>query len=134
VNLAGPFYVVRALAPELRARGSGHIVTIGSVSDHVALPGSAAYTASKFGLRGLHDVLAAELARSGVRTTLVSPGPVDTEMWDPVALDARAGFIKRRDMLRAEDVARAVLFAVTQPSRACVTELRLMPTAYTPRA
>jgi NADP-dependent 3-hydroxy acid dehydrogenase YdfG len=131
VNLTGPFLVARAVVPHLRMRGSGHLVTIGSISDRVALPGSGAYAATKFGVRGMHEVLAAELAGTGVRTTLVSPGPTDTEMWDPVDPDNRPGFTRRRDMMRAEDVAEAVLFAVTRPPRVDVTEIRLMPAART---
>lgn len=128
VNLTGPFLVARALLPQLRIKGTGHLVTIGSIADHLALPGNAAYAAAKFGVRGLHQVIAAELAGSGVRTTLISPGPVDTEMWDPVDPDSQPGFTRRRDMMRAEDVAAAVLFAVTRPARVDVTELRMMPT------
>jgi NADP-dependent 3-hydroxy acid dehydrogenase YdfG len=108
-------------------------VTIGSVSDHVAFTGSVAYGASKFGLRGMHLVIAAELARTGVRCTLVSPGPVNTDIWDPVDPDSRPGFTKRADMMRAEDVADAVVFAVTRPTRVDVTELRLMPAGHMPR-
>jgi NAD(P)-dependent dehydrogenase (short-subunit alcohol dehydrogenase family) len=133
-NLTGPFLVTRLLVPEMRRRGAGHIVTIGSVSDHVAFPGSAAYAASKYGLRGLHEVLAAELAASGVRTTLVSPGPVNTAIWDAVDPDARRGFTKRKDMLHAPDVAAAVLYAVTQPEHVVVTEIRLVPNGYAPRS
>jgi NAD(P)-dependent dehydrogenase (short-subunit alcohol dehydrogenase family) len=132
-NLTGPFLLARLLVPELRRRGSGHLVTIGSIADHVALPGSSAYAASKFGLRGMHQVIAAELARSGVRTTLISPGPVDTAIWDAVEPDSKPGFTKRKDMLQAADVAAAVLFAVTRPPRVEVTEIRLMPGGYTPR-
>jgi NADP-dependent 3-hydroxy acid dehydrogenase YdfG len=127
VNLTGPFLVARALLPQLRTKGTGHLVTIGSIADHQGLPGNAAYAAAKFGVRGLHQVMAAELAGSGVRTTLISPGPVDTEMWDPVDPDRQPGFPSRREMLRAEDVAEAVLFAVTRPPRVDVTELRLLP-------
>jgi NAD(P)-dependent dehydrogenase (short-subunit alcohol dehydrogenase family) len=126
-NLTGGFLLIRELVPHMRRRGSGHFVTIGSIADHVALSGSGAYVASKFGLRGMHQVLALELAGSGVRTTLISPGAVDTPVWDPVDPDARPGFTKRRDMLHAPDVAAAVLFAVTQPARVDVTEIRLMP-------
>ena len=133
VNLAAPFLIVRALVPHLVRRGSGHFVTIGSVSDHVAYSGSAAYAASKYGLRGMHEVLRIELAATGVRTTLVSPGPVDTPIWDPVDPDSRPGFTKRSAMLHATDVADAVVFAVTRPARVAVTELRLMPTVYSPR-
>lgn len=133
VNLTGPFLIARALVPYLKRRGSGHLVTIGSVSDHVGYPGSTAYAASKYGVRGMHEVIAAELARTGVRTTLVSPGPVDTEMWDSTDPDSKPGFTKRRDMMRAEDVAEAVLFAVTRAPRVDVTEIRLLPSIYTPR-
>jgi NAD(P)-dependent dehydrogenase (short-subunit alcohol dehydrogenase family) len=133
VNLTAPFLVVRALVPHLVRRGAGHFVTIGSVSDHLAFTGSAAYAASKFGLRGLHEVLRAELARTGVGTTLVSPGPVDTEIWDAVDPDSKPGFTKRSAMMTPADVADAVLFAVTRPRRVDVTEIRLMPTVYTVR-
>ena len=133
VNLTAPFLVVRALVPHLVRRGTGHFVTVGSVSDHVPYTGSTAYAASKYGLRGMHEVLRAELSRTGVRTTIVSPGPVNTPIWDPVDPDARPGFTKRSAMLAAEDVAGAVLFAVTRPERVDVTEIRLMPTVYTAR-
>jgi len=129
VNLAGPFLVARAWLPHLVHRGSGHLVTLGSVADHVPLPGSSAYAATKYGVRGLHEVIRAELAGTGVRTTLVSPGPTDTEMWTPVAPDSRPGFTRRADMLAPGDVAEAVLFAVTRAERVDVTEIRLMPSA-----
>jgi len=132
-NLTGPFLLLRLLVPHLRARGSGHLVTIGSIADHVAFPGSAAYVASKFGLRGMHQVIAAELAATGVRTTLISPGPVDTEIWDAIDPDSKPGFTKRKDMLLPADVAAAVLFAVTRSPRVDVTEMRLMPGRYTRR-
>jgi len=131
VNFTAPFLLARALVPQLVRRGRGHLVTIGSIADHVASPGGAAYTASKYGARGMHEVIAAELAGTGVRTTLVSPGPVDTAMWDAVDPDHTPGFVRRRDMLRAEDVADAVLFAVTRDARVDVTEIRVMPSVPT---
>ena len=132
-NLTGPFLLARALVPRMVERGSGHLVTIGSISDYIGFPGSTAYAASKFGLRGMHEVIRAETAKSGVRTTLISPGPVDTDLWDAVDPDAKPGFTKRKDMMRAEDVAEAVLFAVTRPARVTITEIRLLPTIYSPR-
>lgn len=128
VNLTGPFLVVRALLPKLVQRGSGHVVTVGSSSDHIAYPGNSAYAASKFGLRGMHEVMTAELAETGVRTTLVSPGAVDTDMWNAIDPDNRPGFRKRKHMMRPEDVAEAVLFAVTREERLNVSEIRMMPT------
>jgi NADP-dependent 3-hydroxy acid dehydrogenase YdfG len=120
-----PFRLVRAFLPAMRERGSGHIVTIGSIADRVAFPENASYAAGKFGLRGLHEVLRAEVAGSGVRATLVSPGPVDTALWDPIDPDNRPGFSPRARMLRPEAVAAAVLYAVAQPRDVSVDELRL---------
>jgi NADP-dependent 3-hydroxy acid dehydrogenase YdfG len=125
VNLAAPFRLIRAFLPGMRKRGSGQIVSIGSIADHTTFPENGAYSAAKFGLRGLHGVLRAELAGSGVRSTLISPGPVDTPLWDEVNPDEREGFTPRAKMLRPEDVAAAVRFVVAQPATVNVDELRL---------
>jgi NAD(P)-dependent dehydrogenase (short-subunit alcohol dehydrogenase family) len=127
-NLTAPFLVARAVVPAMVRRGSGHLVTIGSSSDHIAYPGGTAYAASKYGVRGMHEVIAVELAGSGIRTTLISPGAVDTDLWDPIDPDSKPGFRKRKDMMRPEDVAEAVLFAVTREARVTVSEIRLAPT------
>jgi NADP-dependent 3-hydroxy acid dehydrogenase YdfG len=125
VNLVAPFRLVRAFLPAMRERRRGHIVSIGSIADHVALPENSAYSASKFGLRGLHEVLRSELVNSGVRTTLISPGPVNTAMWDDVNPDERPGFSPRSAMLAPEAVAAAVVFAITQSADVNIDELRL---------
>ncbi len=125
VNLAAPFLFVHALVPGMKARHRGHLVTIGSVADHVAFPGNAAYAASKYGVRGLHEVLRVELRSTGVRTTLVSPGSVDTDLWSAGNLAARADIPPRDRMLDTSAVADAVLYAVTQPDTVNVDELRL---------
>ena len=125
VNLSAPFRLIRAFLPEMKRRGSGHVISIGSIADRMAFPENGSYAAAKFGLRGLHAVLRAELRGSGVRTTLVSPGPVDTPLWDEVNPDERNGFTPRSAMLRPEEVAAAVLFAVAQPESVNVDELRL---------
>lgn len=125
VNLVAPFRLLRAFLPAMRDRRRGHIITIGSIADRVAFPENAAYAAGKFGMRGLHEVLRAELANSGVRATLISPGPVDTTLWDPIDPDNRPGFSPRTRMLRPESVADAVLYALAQPSEVSIDELRL---------
>ncbi len=124
VNLTAPFAMLRALVPELRERGSGHIVTIGSLADRVGLAGNAAYAASKFGLRGLHEVLREELRGSGVRTTLVSPEHVDTAIWSTIDTGGLPEGA-RRPMLSAAQVADAVCYAVCAPRAVNVDELRL---------
>ena len=125
VNLVGPFVLLRELLPAMRARGRGHVVTIGSIADHRIFPENASYSASKFGLRALHEVTRLELKGTGVRATLVSPGPVNTGIWDEVQPDERPGFARRREMLSPDAVAAAVLFAITQPDDVNVDELRL---------
>jgi NADP-dependent 3-hydroxy acid dehydrogenase YdfG len=125
LNLTAPFSFVRAFLPGMRRRGAGHLVTIGSVADRAVFPGNAAYAASKYGLRALHEVLRAELRGTGVRTTLVSPGAVDTALWDPIDPDNQPGFTPRAAMLPATAVADAVHYAITAPAAVNVDELRL---------
>jgi NADP-dependent 3-hydroxy acid dehydrogenase YdfG len=127
VNLTSHFAIVREFIDDMRVRGSGDIVTIGSTADHEGLPGNAAYSASKFALRGLHAVIREELRGSGVRATLISPGRVDTGIWDPVERQNTSIPMSRSGMMSADDVAGAVLYAVTQPARVNVDELRLSP-------
>jgi NAD(P)-dependent dehydrogenase (short-subunit alcohol dehydrogenase family) len=124
-NLVAPFILARAFVPGMRARGSGTVVTVGSIADRVTFPENGAYAASKHGLRALHEVLRAELRGSGVRAVLVSPGPVDTPLWDAVDPDTREGFTPRAAMLAAAAVADAILFAVTRPAGVNIDELRL---------
>jgi NAD(P)-dependent dehydrogenase (short-subunit alcohol dehydrogenase family) len=127
LNLRAPFTVAQGFLPAMRAAGGGLHVTIGSTCDHQGFPDNSAYTATKFGVRGLHEALAAEYAGSGVRFSLVSPGSTDTPIWDPFDPDRRPGFLRRALMLRPEDVAEAVRFVVTRPAHANVEWLRLAP-------
>ena len=126
-NLLGPFLVVRAVLPRMIARGDGHVVLIGSAADRHIYPENGAYSAAKFGARALWEVLRAELRGTGVRATVVSPGPTDTTIWDPHDPDGRAGFAPRSAMLRTESVADAVRYAVTRPAGVLIEELRLSP-------
>jgi NAD(P)-dependent dehydrogenase (short-subunit alcohol dehydrogenase family) len=126
INLVGPFHIVHAFLPSMRERGRGHIVTIGSTSDRNIHPENGAYSAAKFGLRGMHEVLRAELRGTGVRTTLVSPSAVDTPIWNPLSPgEGERRFPPRERMLRPEDVANAVAYVVTQPEVVNIDELRL---------
>jgi len=115
VNLRGAFLLVRAVLPAMLERGRGLVVNVGSVAGRKALPGNAAYSASKFGLRGMHEVLLEEIRGTGVRATLLEPGAVDTRIWDPLDPDARPELPSRGQMLSPRDVAEAVLFVATRP-------------------
>lgn len=112
VNLEAGFRLVRAFLPDLLERDEGLLVHLGSQAGRRAMPGNAAYSASKYGLRGLHEVLAVELDDRGVHSLLVEPGPVDTGAWD--TLEERLGedLPSRSEMLRPADVAAAVADAV----------------------
>lgn len=128
VNLRAPFAVAQAFLPAMRDAGQGTFITVGSVADHVGFPENAAYAASKYGLRGLHETLVAEFRGTGVRLTLVSPGATDTRAWDPFDPDHREGFTPRAGMLRPADVADAILFVATRPDHVHIDWLRLGPT------
>ena len=115
VNLRGPFLLVRAFLPLMLRRRSGHLIHLGSVAGRAAFAENGAYSASKFGLRGMHEVLLQEVRGSGVRATLVEPAATDTALWDAIDPSAHPGLPARASMLRAEDVARVVVFAAGQP-------------------
>ena len=127
VNVVGAFAVARGFLPSMRTRSSGQFITVGSIADHVAFPENTIYSTTKYGLRGLHETLLVEYRGSGVRCTLVSPGPTDTALWDPVDPDNRPGFVPRRAMLRPSDVADAILFVATRAPNVHIDWLRLNP-------
>ena len=114
VNLRAAFLLAREFLPAMKRRGSGHLISIGSVAGRLALPGNGAYAASKFGLRGLHAVLDVELRGTGVRATLIEPSATDTELWDAVD-GAGYDLPPREAMLDAAAVADAVVYAITRP-------------------
>lgn len=122
-NLIAPFRFIRAFLPAMRSRGTGDIVSIGSVADRKIFDGNAAYSASKFGLRAMHEVLREELRGTGVRSTLVSPSGVDTPLWETV--DEPGDPRDRSGMLKADSVVSAVMYAIMQPRDVNVYELRL---------
>lgn len=125
VNLTSHFALIRHFLPGMRSRGSGHIITIGSIADVRPLEGNAAYSASKFALRGLHGVVREETRGSGVRATLVSPGRVDTDIWAGIDVGEPVDAGPRPGMIAARDVAETVLFVVTRPPSVNIDELRL---------
>jgi NAD(P)-dependent dehydrogenase (short-subunit alcohol dehydrogenase family) len=115
VNLRAAFLLVRRFVPRMLERGSGHIVTIGSVAGRTAFPANGAYSASKFGVRGMHAVLAAELRGTGVRASFIEPAATDTPLWDAVDRSRNPGLPLRSAMLAANAVADAVLYTVSRP-------------------
>ena len=125
VNLTGVFLGMHAAIPSLRRAGGGAIVNISSVSGLVGLPGQSAYTASKWGVRGLTKSAALELARDGIRVNSVHPGIIQTPMTE-VTNQAMAAV---RDQVLAgqpiprmgepEEVARMVVFLASEEASFC---------------
>lgn len=125
VNLRGAFLIVRAVLPAMLDRGSGDLVQVGSVAGRRAFPSNGAYSASKYGLRGLHEVLLEEIRGSGVRATLMEPAATDTGLWDPLDPDSDPNLPDRNGMLRPSDVAEAIRFVVTRPRHVRVPLLQI---------
>jgi NAD(P)-dependent dehydrogenase (short-subunit alcohol dehydrogenase family) len=122
VNLRGAVLACRAVLPAMIARKQGTIISVGSVVTSRALPGSAAYTASKYGLLGFSRVLAEEMRPHGVRVGVISAGATDTPLWD-----AMPGAPPRERMLRADQVAEAALLMAALGPNATLEEVSLLP-------
>lgn len=125
LNAVAPLRLVREFLPPMRARGSGHIVLLGSIADRHVFPSNAVYAATKHALRATAEALRAESRGSGVRCTLVSPAATDTPIWDPHQPERHEHLPNRDEMLQPQDVAEAVLWSVTRPAHVDIDELRL---------
>lgn len=119
VNIKGALYGVNAVIPSMVERATGHIINISSVSGHEVTKVSSVYSATKFAIRALSMGMEKELAHTGVRVTNISPGMVDTEL-----AENRSG---GRKPLDTDDIARAIVYAVTQPDYVNVNEITVRP-------
>ena len=124
-NLTGPFVCAQAAYPALRRRGAGQIIAIASGAARQGYPRLAAYSASKFGLVGLMQALAAEWGDEGIKVSTILPGSILTDFGGRSA-DERARDTGRK-YIRPEDVAEAVLYLLTQPTHAWTQEMSLWP-------
>jgi NADP-dependent 3-hydroxy acid dehydrogenase YdfG len=133
VNLLGLLYCTHAALPVMREGGGGHIVNVSSVAGRHANLGTAVYNMTKWGVTGFSEALRQEGLHSNIRVTCVEPGFVDTELQghntNPMVKQATE---KMREeigtVLSAEDIAGAVLFALTQPEHVSVNEVLVRPT------
>ncbi|WP_163526170.1 SDR family oxidoreductase [Halobacillus ihumii] len=129
VNIKGVLYGVHASLPEMLAQEGGHIVNVSSVAGHEVFPSSTVYSATKYAVKALSMGMEKELSRSGVRVTNISPGAVDTELTDHITDGDVLDMFKKQEMtpLNSEDIAKAVAYAVTQPSYVNVNEVIVRP-------
>lgn len=127
-NLTGVFLCARAVLPSMRERGGGAIVGIASGAAKQGYPNLSAYAASKFGLLGFMQSLAAEVGDDNIKTATVLPGTIATGFAGADPEEKRAAAERAgKKYLEPEDVAAAVLFLLRQPPRAWTQELNLWP-------
>lgn len=126
VNLSGAYYITRAVLPNMRERRGGHLIYISSISGMVPDVSGAAYQAAKRGLLGLAHAIRVEEKENGIRTCVICPGLVDTEILNKRLVKPTPEMLAKA--LRPEDVAEAVLFVAKLSPAAVVPEMQLMPT------
>ena len=130
-NVFGVLYCTHAAFPLMREQGGGTIVNVSSVAGRVARLGSGVYNLTKFGVGAFSESLRQEGVPHNIRVTLVEPGAVDTELAghnrDEVLDQIKQRFEGVR-RLEAEDIARAVLYAIGQPDHVAVNEVLVRPT------
>jgi short-subunit dehydrogenase len=126
LNLTSVFQCIQAILPGMRDRQLGTIVNVASIAAYRSFPNWGAYSVSKAGLLALSKILAAEERANGIRVVTVSPGSVNTPLWDTEFVHAD---FDRSKMLTPEMVAQSILHTVLLPTQAVIEELTLMPGA-----
>jgi NADP-dependent 3-hydroxy acid dehydrogenase YdfG len=133
VNVLGVLYATRAVLPLFKIQQSGHIVNISSVAGRTARAGVGVYNATKWGVNALSEALRQEVYKDNIRVTIIEPGLVDTPfsdfISDPIAKQRSEERRKTIKPLQSEDIARAIVYAVTQPQHVNVNEILIRPTA-----
>jgi NADP-dependent 3-hydroxy acid dehydrogenase YdfG len=116
----------------MKAQGSGHVINLSSVAGHKLFGGSAVYSATKFAVRALSDGLRQEMAAHNIRTTIISPGAVRTELLDHISekdvQKANQDYVSEVGV-PAETFARMVAFAINEPEDVGINEILFRPTA-----
>ena len=115
-NMRGVFLCNREALKHMIPHGAGHIITVVSMAGQRTNPNAPLYCASKFGARGLSSGLADQVIKKGIKVTEVNPGPVDTAYWG----DRQ---VPREKFLKPEDVAKVILFVMTQPDYLVIREI-----------
>jgi NADP-dependent 3-hydroxy acid dehydrogenase YdfG len=126
-NLNGAYYATQAVLPAMRQARFGHLIYISSISGHTPDVSGAAYQASKRGMIGLSHAVRLEEKENGIRTTVIDPGLVDTEILEKRPVKPPAEMLAQA--LLPEHVAEAVMICAKMPPRAIVSEMTIVPSA-----
>jgi NADP-dependent 3-hydroxy acid dehydrogenase YdfG len=131
-NLLGLFYATHEALPIMKAQGSGHIVNISSLAGRIARAGSGVYNATKWGVGAFSEALRQECVKDHIRVTVIEPGVVATDLathiTNPQSRETALNRLRTMTPLQADDVARAIVYAVTQPPHVNVNEILMRPT------
>jgi NADP-dependent 3-hydroxy acid dehydrogenase YdfG len=131
VNLKGVLYGIAAALPHMKAQRSGHIINVSSVAGHKLRPGRAVYAATKTGVRVISEGLRQEVKPYNIRTTVISPGVVATELADSVTepdVAENVSALYESVAIPADSFANMVAFAMSQPEDVDVNEILFRPT------
>ncbi|MEG3437828.1 SDR family oxidoreductase [Pannus brasiliensis CCIBt3594] len=126
LNLTSPYLCARGVLPSMRARGRGMIINVSSIAAETPFPGWGAYSVSKAGLVAFSRTLAVEERANGIRVTIITPGAVNTPIWDTDSVEAD---FDRSAMLTPDIIAGAILQAVSLPAGAVVETMTITPSA-----
>jgi NADP-dependent 3-hydroxy acid dehydrogenase YdfG len=131
-NLLGLMYATHAALPIMKAQGSGHIINLSSLAGRVARAGSAVYNATKWGVGAFSEALRQECVPDRIRVTIIEPGIVDTELGKNMTNEAARKALEGRKSaimpMQSEDIASAIVYALSQPLHVSVNEILIRPT------
>jgi NADP-dependent 3-hydroxy acid dehydrogenase YdfG len=131
VNIKGVLYGIAAALPHMQRQRSGHVINVSSVAGHKVRPGSAVYAAAKAAVRVISEGLRQEVKPWNLRTTIISPGAIATELPNSITeADVAKGIgqFYEQYAIPADSFARAVAFAISQPDDVDINEILFRPT------
>ena len=132
VNIKGVLYCTAAVLPHMREAKSGHIINISSVAGRIVFPAGSVYCATKHAVTAFSEGLRQELSpRNNIRVTTIEPGVVSTELTNTITDESLEKFVetsKQMEALKAEDIASAIIFAISAPNHVSVNEILVRPT------
>lgn len=132
VNIKGVLYGIAAALPHMIHQRRGHIINVSSVAGHKVRSGGVVYSATKHAVRAISEGLRQEVKPYNIRTTIISPGAVDTEL--PNSISEPDFALRTRELyaqvaVPADSFARCVIFALSQPDEVDINEILYRPTA-----
>lgn len=131
VNIKGVLYGIAAALPHMKAQKSGQIINVSSVAGHLVSAGGAVYSASKFAVRAISEGLRKEVKPYNIRSTILSPGAIDTELPATTKAEGMTQAMQsfyERNAIPPSSFARCVLFAIGQPEEVDINEILFRPT------